>query len=74
MFKTKAIARVHVITHDIAIVKNWLAEYLAWCTQHNIKLQNVYNFNETGFLVGVALGEEVVILAYVIEVYIVYYS
>ena len=71
--KTKAIARVRVTTHDISTVENWFAEYLAWCTQHNILPQNIYNFDESGFRVGVAPGEEVVVPAYVTEVRTIYY-
>jgi hypothetical protein len=73
VIKTKAIARVRVTSHDISTVENWFSEYLAWCIQHNIQLQDIYNFNETRFQVGVALGEEVVVLAYITEVCTVYY-
>jgi hypothetical protein len=71
--KTKAIARVRVTTHDISTVENWFTEYLAWCTQHNIQPQDVYNFDESGFRVGVAPGEEVVVPAYITEVHTSYY-
>ena len=66
--KTKAIARVRVTSHDISTVESWFTEYLAWCTQHDIQPQNIYNFDETGFRVGVAPGEEVVVPAYITEV------
>lgn len=68
VIKTKAIARVRVTTHDIATVEGWFAEYKAWCTQHEIEPQDIYNFDESGFRVGVAPGEEVIVPAYVHEV------
>ncbi|KFZ24325.1 hypothetical protein V502_01196, partial [Pseudogymnoascus sp. VKM F-4520 (FW-2644)] len=70
VIKTKAIARVRVTSHDISTVENWFSEYLAWCTQHNIQPQDIHNFDETGFRVGVAPGEEVVVPAYITEMYV----
>ena len=72
VIKTKAIARVRVSAQDVESVENWFAEYKAWCIQHRIELQNVHNFDKTGFCVGVALGEEVVVPAYVTEVSYLY--
>ena len=68
VIKTKAIARVRVTTHDITTVETWFAEYKAWCTQHKIEPQHIHNFDETGFRVGVAPGEEVIVPVYVKEV------
>jgi hypothetical protein len=68
VIKTKAIARVRVTTHDITTVEGWFTEYKEWCIQHKIEPQNIYNFDESGFRVGVAPGEEVVVPAYVTEV------
>jgi hypothetical protein len=65
VIKTKVIARVRVTSHDVSTVEKWFTEYLAWC---------IHNFDETGFRVGVAPGEEVVVPAYITEVCIVYYS
>jgi hypothetical protein len=68
VIKTKAIARVRVTAHDITTVEDWFARYSEWCIQHDIQPQNIYNFDETGFRVGVAPGEEVIVPAYVQEV------
>ena len=71
VIKMKAIARVRVATHDITTVESvetWFAEYKAWCTQHKIEPQQIYNFDETGFRVGVAPGEEVIVPKYLTEV------
>jgi hypothetical protein len=70
MLKTKAIARVQVMMHDITTVEDWFIWYSEWCTQHDIQSQNVHNFDETGFRVGVAPGEEVIVPAYVQEIFI----
>jgi hypothetical protein len=70
--KTKAIARVRVTTHDVSSVEDWFAKYLTWCLQHNIQPQHVYNFDESGFRVGMAPGEEVIVPAYITEVSIIY--
>jgi hypothetical protein len=66
--KTKAIAPVRITTHDISAVEDWFSIYLAWCTQHDIQPQNIYNFDETGFRIGVAPGEEVIVPTYITEV------
>ena len=39
-----------------------------WCKEHDIQPSDILNFNEAGFRVGVALSEEIVVLAYVKEV------
>jgi hypothetical protein len=50
-------------------VKDWFQGFRAWCKEHNIKLRDVLNFDEAGFRVGVALKEEIVVPAYVTELY-----
>jgi hypothetical protein len=66
--KTKAIARVCVSAVDVEEVKNWFDGFYAWCEEHNIQPRDVLNFDEAGFQVGVALGEEIVVPTYVKEV------
>jgi hypothetical protein len=39
-----------------------------WCKERDIQPRDILNFNEAGFRVGVALGEEIVVPAYVKEV------
>ncbi|PQM43526.1 hypothetical protein VC83_09653 [Pseudogymnoascus destructans] len=68
--KTKPIAQVRVTTHDISAVQDWFGVYLAWCTQHNIQPQDIYNFDETGFRVGVAPGEDVIVPVSITEMYV----
>jgi hypothetical protein len=68
VLKTKAIAHVHISVQDSAEVKAWFRGFKAWCNEHDIQPGNVLNFDEAGFRVGVALGEEVVVSAYVKEV------
>jgi hypothetical protein len=66
--KTKAIARVHVTAADVEEVKDWFNGFRTWCKEHDIQPRDVLNFDEAGFRVGVALGEEIVVPAYVKEV------
>ena len=49
-------------------MKDWFNGFCAWCEEHDIQLGDVLNFDEAGFRVGVALGEEIVVPAYVKEV------
>jgi hypothetical protein len=44
-----------------------------YTTQYPATAQDIHNFDETGFRVGVAPGEEVVVPAYITEVCTVYY-
>jgi hypothetical protein len=66
--KTKAIARVRVTAADIEEVRDWFDGFRTWCEEHNIQSSDVLNFDEGGFRVGVAPGEEIVVPAYVKEV------
>jgi hypothetical protein len=66
--KTKAIARVRVTAADVEEVKNWFDGFRTWCEEHDIQPRDVLNFDEAGFRVGVALGEEIVVPTYVKEV------
>ena len=66
--KTKAIARVCVTAADVEEVKDQFNGFRAWCEERDIQPGDVLNFDEAGFRVGVALGEEIVVPAYVKEV------
>jgi hypothetical protein len=66
--KTKAIARVRVTAADVEEVKEWFYGFRTWCEEHDIQPGDVLNFDEAGFRVGVAPGEEIVVPAYVKEV------
>ena len=66
--KTKAIARVRVTAADVEEVKDWFNGFRTWCKEHDIQPGDVLNFDEAGFWVGVALGEEIVVPVYVKEV------
>jgi DNA gyrase inhibitor GyrI len=70
--KTKAIAQVHVTAADVEEVKDWFNGFCTWCKEHDIQPRDVLNFNEAGFQVGVAPGEEIVVPAYVKEVSILF--
>ena len=66
--KTKAIARVRITAADVEEVKDWFQGFRTQCEERNIQPGDVLNFDEAGFRVGVALGEEIVVPAYVKEV------
>lgn len=66
--KTKAIARVRISAADVEEVKDWFNGFYTWCMEHNIQPRDILNFDEAGFRVGVAPGEEIVVPAYVKEV------
>jgi hypothetical protein len=66
--KPKPIARVQVSAQDVTIVENWFKEYTCFITEHEIQPENIYNFDETGFRVGMAPGEDVIVPTYVKEV------
>ena len=76
--QTKPIARVRVSAADVEEVRDWFYGFRTWCEERSIKPGDVLNFDEAGFRVGVAPGEEVVVPAYVKEVslliYIKYYT
>jgi hypothetical protein len=70
--QTKAIARVRVSAADVEEVKDWFHSFRIWCKDRGIKASDVLNFDEAGFWVGVAPGEEIVVPAYVKEVSILF--
>jgi hypothetical protein len=49
-------------------VKDWFNGFCTWCEEHDIQPRDVLNFNEAGFQVSVALGEEIVVPTYAKEV------
>jgi hypothetical protein len=50
-------------------VKDWFQGFHTWCEEYDIEPGDVLNFDEAGFQVGVAPGEEIVVPAYVTELY-----
>jgi hypothetical protein len=66
--QTKAIAQVRVSAADVDEVRDWFYGFRTFCKEHDIKAGDVLNFDEAGFRVGVAPGDEIVVLAYVHEV------
>jgi hypothetical protein len=70
--QTKPIARVRVSAADVEEVKDWFYGFRTWCEERGIKAGDVLNFDEAGFRVGVAPGEEIVVPAYVKEVSILF--
>ena len=72
--KQKPIARVRVTAGDITEVTKWFGEWALFCLQHNVQPENILNFDEAGFRVGVAPGEEIIVPAYVVEVSIIQFN
>jgi transposase len=72
--KQKPIARIRVTAGDITQVTNWFGEWALFCIKHNIRPENILNFDEGGFRVGVAPGEEIIVPAYIVEVSIIQFN
>jgi hypothetical protein len=66
--KQKPIARVRVTAGDVTEVTKWFEEWTLFCLRHNVRPENILNFDEAGFRVGVASGEEIIVPSYVVEV------
>ena len=63
--QTKAIAQVRVSATDVEEVKDWFYSFCTQCEEHNIKANDVLNFDEASFQVGVAPREEIVVPVYI---------
>ena len=71
IIKMKPIAQAHVTAGDINEVTKWFGEWTLFCMKHNIQPENILNFDEAGFRVGVAPGEDIIVPTYVVEVSII---
>lgn len=67
--KTKPIARVRVESHGVEEVITWHKALNAFIIDENILSENMHNFDESGFRVGCAVGEEVILPPGVREFY-----
>ena len=70
--QTKPIAQVRVSAIDVEEVKDQFYSFCTWCEERGIKASDVLNFNKASFWVKVALREEIIVLAYVKEVSILF--
>ena len=66
--KTRPIDRVRVSAHNLDDVRSWFQEYKDYCDQLGVKREDIYNFDEVGFRVGVAPGQEVLVPLHIKEV------
>jgi len=66
--RTRPIDRVRVSAHNIDDVRSWFQKYKDYCEQIGVKREDVFNFDEVGFRVGVALGQEVLVPSHIKEV------
>jgi hypothetical protein len=66
--KTRPIDRVRVSAHNLDDVRSWFQEYKDYCDQIGVKREDIYNFDEVGFRVGVAPGQEVLVPSHIREV------
>jgi hypothetical protein len=67
--KTKPIARNRVSAQDVEDVQTWFNNYTSFCTEQNIGRENIINFDEGGFQIGVTSGEEILVPGYMKNVY-----
>jgi hypothetical protein len=61
--KTKVLHRDRVTAQDEKEVEGWFAEYEKFVGDMGIKRADVWNFDETGFQIGVTCGEEILVPA-----------
>jgi hypothetical protein len=66
--KTRPIDRVRVSAHNINEVRSWFQEYKDYCDKIRVKRGDIYNFDEVGFRVSIALGQEVLVPSHIKEV------
>jgi len=66
--KTRPIDRVRVSAHNLDDIRSWFQEYEDYCDQLGVKREDIYNFDEVGFRVGVAPGQEVLVPSHIKEV------
>jgi len=66
--KTRLIDRVRVLAHNLDDVRSWFQEYKDYCDQIGVKREDIFNFDEVGFRVGMALGQEVLVPSHIREV------
>jgi hypothetical protein len=66
--KTRPIDRVRVSAHNLDDVRSWFREYKDFCEEVGVKKEDIYNFDEVGFRVGVAPGQEVLVPSHIKEV------
>jgi len=51
--KQQAIEANRKHAHEPDDLRHWFAKYLAICQQYNIQSGDIYNFDETGFRIGI---------------------
>ena len=66
--KTRPIDRVRVSAHNLDDVRSWFQEYKDYCDQIGVKGEDIFNFDEVGFRVGIAPGQEVLVPSHIREV------
>ena len=54
--------------HNLDDVRSWFRKYKDFCEEIGVKKEDIYNFDEVGFRVGVALGQEVLVPSHIKEV------
>jgi len=67
--KTKPISQQRTTAQDYSVVKEWFQDYSQFLYEHAIKLEDLWNMDETGFRIGIPGGEQVIVLATVKELY-----
>jgi hypothetical protein len=70
--KTKPIAIIRVTAAQISEVERWFQQYRVQLAKYQIKKKNIYNFDEAGFRVGCARGQEILVPMDIREVLLVF--
>jgi hypothetical protein len=66
--RIKPIDIARISAQDIDEVEQWFSNWTTYCKEKEIQASDILNFDETGFRVGVASGEEIIVPYYVKEV------
>ena len=63
--RTKVIPRSRVTAQDEKDIEAWFVEYKQFVHKMGIKRVDIWNFDETGFQIGVTCGEDILVLVYI---------
>jgi hypothetical protein len=66
--KTKPIARNRVSAQDVEDVQAWFDRWRTYSEKNNLTAEDIINFDEGGFQIGVTGGEDILVPAWVTDV------
>ena len=70
MIKSRPIDRKRITIHDTNTIKGWFNDLENYINLHGFQRCDIYNFDEVGFRVGMAPGQDIVVTYDLLEVYL----